>query len=253
MKLLDHLVSSGDWLFRWRGQLPLLVVPVLILGQYDAHLPATLPGSVRAWQVCAVLVAMAGLAVRIVAVGTAPAGTSERSTTNPRASTLRTTGLYSVVRHPLYVGNMLTAVGLASFTTRWYVPVVVCLAGLLYHERIAAREEVFLESRFGAFFSAWADRVPAMVPRLSGYEPSTTPFAWRRVFGREFHGLLVIGAVPFVLDLVRAALATGHLVPDPGWTAFFLVTAIIFVACSLLKHYTALFHIDDEGALAARR
>ncbi|HEY3382955.1 MAG TPA: isoprenylcysteine carboxylmethyltransferase family protein [Vicinamibacterales bacterium] len=245
MRLIDHFTGSGDTLFRWRGQLPLIMLPLLVLGLFDARLPASVPPGLRAWQVVSFLVALSGLALRVVAIGTAPAGTSERSTTNPRASRLRTTGVYSLVRHPLYLGNSLTAVGLACFTTTWYVPIIVGLASLLYHERIAAREEAFLEDRFGDQFRAWAVRVRAAIPRLSTYVPSDTPFIWRRVLGREFHGLLVIGAVLFVLDLARAAFATGRLVFDPLWTTVFGVTATVFMVCSLLKKHTAVLRVDD--------
>ncbi len=252
MRLLDHFPRSGDTLFRWRGQLPLLLLPAFAIGVVDARLPASVSPGLRAWQVFSVLVALSGLAIRVAAIGTAPAGTSERSTTNPRASMLRTTGLYSVVRHPLYLGNVLTAVGLACFTGAWYLPVLVLLAGILYHERICVREEVFLEERFGDDFREWADRVPAMLPRLAGYVPSTMSFAWRRVLGREYHALMVIGAVVFVLDLGRAALATGALVFDPAWTAFFLFTAAVFVACTVLKKTTSVFRVEDREAAGTR-
>jgi protein-S-isoprenylcysteine O-methyltransferase Ste14 len=241
MTLADHLVRSGDTLFRWRGQLPLLMFPLFVLGLLDARLPAVVPAGLRIVQVAAVVVALAGLLVRVVAVGTAPEGTSERSTTNPRASRLRTTGLYSLVRHPLYVGNTVTAVGLAAFTTRWYVPAIVLLLGLLYHERIAAREEAFLEERFGAEFRAWTDRVPAMVPRLSAYVASDTPFLWRRVLGREFHGLMVIASVVFVLDLSRLALAGAPLRPEPIWGWFFAASALLFVVLTAIKKTTKVF------------
>ena len=216
MKLVDHFVHSGDRLFRRRGQLPLLLLPVFALGLLDARLPATLAPGDRAWQVAAVALALGGLLIRVIAIGTAPAGTSERSTTSPRASSLRTSGLYSLVRHPLYAGNTVTAVGLAAFTTRWYVPVIVLLLGLLYHERIAAREEAFLEERFGEEFTRWADEVPAAIPRLSNYVRSDTPFVWRRVLGREFHGLMAIASVVFVLDVARRALADGSLQARPA-------------------------------------
>jgi protein-S-isoprenylcysteine O-methyltransferase Ste14 len=247
VRLLDEIPHSGDALFRWRGQLPLLMLPLFLLGLVDARLPADLPWSVKAWQVVSLLIALAGLAVRVVSVGTAPAGTSERSTTNPRASMLRTTGVYSLVRHPLYVGNTLTALGFSCFPTVWYLPLIVLLLGILYHERIAAREEVFLEGRFGDAFRDWAARVPAMIPRLSGYVPSATPFIWRRILGREFHGLMVIGSVLFVLDLVRSALATGRLVFDPFWTALFAATAVVFVVCSILKKHTTVLKVDESG------
>ena len=247
VKLLDEIPRSGDVLFRWRGQLPLLMLPLFLLGLADAKLPASLPPALQAWQFFSLVVALSGLAVRIVAIGTAPAGTSERSTTNPRASMLRTTGVYSIVRHPLYVGNTLTAIGFACFTATWYLPVIVALLGILYHERICAREEVFLEGRFGDEFRQWAERVPAMVPRWSLFEQSSTPFVWRRILGREFHGLLVIGSVLFVLDLARSAMATGRLVFDSFWTGFFLLTALVFVVCSLLKKRTSVFKVDESS------
>ena len=241
MRLADHFVRSGDALFRYRGQLPLLMLPLFALGLRDAALPALLPPGARAAQAGAVLVALCGLAVRVVAVGTAPEGTSERSTTSPRASRLRTTGLYSLVRHPLYLGNTITAVGLAAFTTRWYLPVIVLLLGVLYHERIAAREEAFLEDRFGDEFRRWAATVPAVIPRLSAYTRSDTPFVWKRVLGREFHGLMTIASVVFVLDLARRALADGQLRPDPLWGWFFAVSAAIFVVFTGVKKTTKIF------------
>jgi protein-S-isoprenylcysteine O-methyltransferase Ste14 len=244
VKLLDEIPRSGDVLFRWRGQLPLLMLPLFLLGLADVRLPATLSPALQAWQIASLAVALSGLAVRVIAIGTAPAGTSERSTTNPRASMLRTTGLYSVVRHPLYVGNTLTALGFACFTAAWYLPVIVGLLSILYHERIAAREEVFLEGRFGDEFRQWADRVPAMIPRWSIYERSATPFIWRRVLGREFHGLLVIGAVLFVLDLARTGMATRHLAFAPFWTTFFLLTVVIFIVCNALKKYTTVLKAE---------
>ena len=245
MKLLAQIPSSGGVLFRRRGLLPLLLAPLFLLGLVDARLPAALPAGARAWQFLSLAVALAGLAVRVAAVGTAPPGTSERSTTSPRASQLRTTGLYSAVRHPLYLGNTLVAVGLACFTTTWYVPVIVVALAMLYHERIAAREEVFLEETFGPEFTRWADRVPAFVPRLSGYVRGGTPFLWRRVLGREHHALFVTGSVLFALDLTRSALASGRLVFDPIWTAIVIATAAIFIVCSVLKKHTGVLKVEE--------
>jgi len=241
MKLADHFTRSGDVLFRWRGNLPLLMLPLFALGLVDARLPDPVPPSTRLAQGLAVVLALVGLAIRVVAIGTAAEGTSERSTVNPRASRLRTTGLYSLARHPLYTGNTLTAIGLAAFTTRWYLPVIVLLLGLLYHERIAAREEAFLEERFGDEFRSWADEVPAVVTFGARYRRSDVAFGWRRPLGSEFHGLLTIASVVFVLDVLRAWLATGRVVFDPLWTGFFAVSAAIFLACTALKKTTGVF------------
>jgi protein-S-isoprenylcysteine O-methyltransferase Ste14 len=248
MKLLDHFTRSGDVLFKWRGQLPLLLLPVFLLALFEGRHPAVPTPGLRAWQVLSVIIALAGLAVRVAAIGTAPEGTSERSTTNPRASMLRTTGLYSVVRHPLYLGNTLTAMGLACFTGAWYLPLVVLLVAILYHERICAREEAFLEEKFGDEFRAWAERVPAALPRFSAYVPSATNFRWRRVLGREFHGLMAIASSVFVLDLVRSWAAAGRLILDPVWTSLFLAATVVFLVCSLLKKTTSVFRVEEGPA-----
>ncbi len=245
MKLADHFTRSGDFFFRWRSYLPLLLLPVFILGVVDAgRRPAASGPWVRAWPWACLVVSLAGLALRALTIGSGPAGTSERSTVDPRASVLMTDGPYSLVRHPLYLGNTLVALGLALVPGAWYVPVIVVLASLLYHERIAAREERFLEERFGDEFRRWADAVPAMVPAWGRCRPSPGRFRWRRVAGREFHGLLVIGAGFFLLDLGCRFAATGRVSLDPAWTALACATVLIYIVMAAVKRTTRLLPGD---------
>jgi protein-S-isoprenylcysteine O-methyltransferase Ste14 len=58
------------------------------------------------WEAICVAVSLVGLGIRIATVGHAPGGTSGRRTVGgPSALALNTSGMYSVVRHPLYLGN----------------------------------------------------------------------------------------------------------------------------------------------------
>lgn len=241
MKLVDQLVQDGDRLFRGRSYLPLLLVPVFIAGVVTTTPPFSTRGAERAWESLSVAVALAGLALRVWAVGSAPSGTSERSTTNPRASQLRTTGVYSLVRHPLYVANGLMALGLALFPAVWYLPVILALATWLYYERIAIREEAFLAERFGAEFEAWSSRVPAGWPSVAGYQMSAHAHSWKKVLRHEFHGLLVIAAGAFVLDLVQESLRAHAWRVDAPWAWFFAVSAGLFVIFAALKRGTRVF------------
>jgi protein-S-isoprenylcysteine O-methyltransferase Ste14 len=240
MKLGDQLVRDGDRLFRWRSYFPLLLVPVLIAGVMTGATPFSTRPAERIWEVFAVAVACLGLAVRIWAVGSAPPGTSERSTVDPRASELRTTGVYSVVRHPLYLANGLTAFGLSLFPGVWYLPIIMVTATLLYYERIALREEAFLLGRFGGVFEEWAARVPALVPSFARHTPSATAFSWRRVLRHEFHGLLVIAAGAFVLDGLQESSRAGGWTADAAWTWFAGVSAVLFLIFAALKRGTRL-------------
>jgi protein-S-isoprenylcysteine O-methyltransferase Ste14 len=245
MRLVDHCTHAGGWFFRWRSYLPLVLLPVFALSLRDASYPFGSHGWDQLRELGCLGLSLAGLALRVYTVGTAPIGTSERSTVDPRASRLNTAGIYSVVRHPLYIGNTLVALGLGLVPGPWYLPVIVLLASLLYHERIAAREEAFLEEKFGDAFREWADRVPAMVPALRQFRPSPNAFSWKKVLGREFHGLFVIGAGFFVLDLLKDRAATGGWQVDPVWAWFCAGTGLLFVALTALKKLTSLFGVGD--------
>lgn len=238
MKLLDQFVQDGDRLFRWRSYLPLVLVPFVFAGVLTASPPFSTRAAERLWELLSVLVALAGLGVRVWAVGSAPEGTSERSTVNPRASELRTRGPYSLVRHPLYVANGLMALGVFLFPGVWYLPLVLVPVFLLYYERIAAREEAFLIERFGAEFEAWAARVPACVPSFRTYARSTHPFSWRKVLRHEFHGLMVIAAGVLVVDALQETWRAHTLHADAPWLWFAGASAACFLLFIVLKRRT---------------
>lgn len=240
MKLLDQLVQDGDRLFRWRSYLPLVLLPVVFAGVMTTAPPFSTRGAERLWECSSAAVALVGLALRVWAVGSAPSGTSERSTVNPRASQLRTTGPYSVVRHPLYVANGLMALGLSLFPGVWYLPVILVLSTWLYYERIAIREEAFLAGRFGGEFDAWSSRVPACWPSFGSYERSAIPYSWKKVLRHEFHGLLVIAAGAFVFDTMQESRRAGAWRVDAPWLWFFAASAVLFLVFAALKRGTRL-------------
>ena len=80
-----------------------------------------------------------------------------------RAS-LRTSGIYAWVRHPMYAALLLGGLGVTLFTGR--VLALVALAGLGVVLHLKARfEDRLLEERFGWQFSVYASRVPALLPQ----------------------------------------------------------------------------------------
>ena len=107
MTLSDHFVRSGSWLFRWRALPPVLALLLLMLHLENYRYFLDSKPADDAWQLGCVVVAALGLAVRAYVVGHTPKDTSGRNAREQRAASLNTSGLYSVVRHPLYVGNCL--------------------------------------------------------------------------------------------------------------------------------------------------
>ena len=112
----------------------------------------------------------------------APAGTSGRNTREQVANTLNRTGIYSVVRHPLYLGNYLIILGFALWPHVWWLIVLTSCFYALYYERIMLAEENFLRQRFGETFEKWSAQTPAFLPKFRGWKPSAVPFCWRTVW-----------------------------------------------------------------------
>ncbi|HSL21096.1 MAG TPA: isoprenylcysteine carboxylmethyltransferase family protein [Vicinamibacterales bacterium] len=233
MQLVDQLAETGQRLFRGRSYLPLLVLPFFALTFAAGNLrPAP-----TWWKAVCLLVSLAGLAVRVYVTGSAPEGTSERSTTSIRAVVLNTRGAYSIVRHPLYAANTLIALGLTMRSPSWLFPVLVLLLHALYFERIAIAEERFLRARFGAEFEAWADRVPALMPRSFGdFVP--VPFEWRRAAG-EVHALLVVGAGFFVADVLENSRVAGRFAIGAAAWSLLVATSVPFLIYAARKRVRA--------------
>ena len=93
-----------------------------------------------------------GLALRAAVVGRTPHRTSGRNTLEQVADSLNTTGMYSLVRHPLYLGNFVGWLGVALFPRDPVVLLGSVLAYAIYYERIMMAEERFLRGRFGGAF-----------------------------------------------------------------------------------------------------
>ena len=228
--IADALPTTGDVLFRWRSYMPLVLVPLFVVSVTDDR-----PATPFAWEFFCFIVAMSGLLVRALVVGTAPHGTSSRGTRRPTADSLSTRGAYSIVRHPLYVANTLVALGCALLSGTWYLPVIVVLLSFIYHERIAAREEAFLQTTFGDSFRAWANDVPAMIPAFGRYQPPEVPFQTRRVIMQESHGLCAIGTAFFLLDTLEDSVRIGYFQVDRRWLTIFLASLIPLLVVAISK------------------
>ena len=231
--IAEELAATGDILFRWRSYMPLLLVPLFVLS-----VSPNSPPTAFAWELIAFGVALSGLFVRALVVGTAPEGTSTRGTRQPTAARLVTAGAYSLVRHPLYLANMLIWIGCAMLSGTWFLPVIVALLSFIYHERIAAREEAFLLATFGDRFRAWTLDVPAFLPRSIRYRPSGVRFQVRKVLVQESHGLCAIGTAFLVLDSIEDSIRLGHAYFDRFWFAVFSITAVIFLIGVTIKKST---------------
>jgi len=235
LQLAVEFRRAGDWLFRRRSHLPLLL---LVLVHLDMLHFSYLAGSHvwdRVWELLCLGVSLLGLGIRVVTIGYRPHGTSGRNTRALLAESLNTEGIYSVTRHPLYLGNYFNWLGLALFTHDWWLPVIVSLAFWLYYERIMFAEESFLEEKFGETYATWAARTPAFVPRFRSFRPPERRFSWRTVFRSEYSGLFAIVAVFTYMEILGDLVVEKRLVLDGMWMWLFAVNLVIYLTLRTLK------------------
>lgn len=71
---VPDMIQVGDFLFRWRSYLPLLLLPVVVVGiAHSRHLFPSHSDDLE-WEVACVSLALAGLALRVWTWALPPAG-----------------------------------------------------------------------------------------------------------------------------------------------------------------------------------
>jgi len=243
---VPDMLRVGDFLFRWRSYLPLLLGPVAVVGITRARYLFSSHAADLGWEFASLSLALAGLALRVWTVGVAARGTSGRNTRHQKATSLNTTGPYSMVRHPLYLANGLIIISLALFIHGLIAPLVVTVLTTVYYACIAWREERFLRERFGSAFLEWAVRVPAVVPDPRRYVQAVRPFQWSVAVRREFYAATLILVAPFFLDMAEDFQDTGRLVFDPVWTVTAALGVLLFVILRYLKKHTSVLTVAAD-------
>ncbi|MCF8364682.1 MAG: isoprenylcysteine carboxylmethyltransferase family protein [Bacteroidales bacterium] len=243
MALIHSFESSGNFLFKNRSFIPVilfvLAVPVVYLTNY-AFANYILQTGIT---IFAILLSLAGLIVRAITIGTTPAGTSGRNTKEGQvAEELNTGGIYSVIRHPLYLGNYLMWIGIVIFTFNIYFIIIVSLAYWLYYERIMFAEERFLEKKFGKPYLDWSMTAPAFIPSFKNYRKSNLVFSIKSVFRREYSGVLATVFGFAFIDNLRIFLEYQQFDPSRISNIVLACTGLAAFILRTLKHHTTVLH-----------
>lgn len=249
MALVHSFEKSGNFLFRYRGQFPvvlfLLAIPVIYFTDYSFL--GKYPWMFWAITGFAVFISFLGQYIRAIAIGKSHKHTSGRNTKEQVAEALNTKGIYSAVRHPLYLGNYFMWIGIVIYTMNiWYI-LIVSLAFWIYYERIMFAEERFLERKFGDDYVKWSMGVPPFWPSYKNYVKTDIPFSMKTILRREYSGVTatILGFV--FIDFFRDWFVTGEI--QFRW--YYVITAGIAILISLilrtLKHNTKILFEEDRS------
>lgn len=243
MALIEEMDKQGNFLFRYRGVLPILIlVPGLVYFAFEQNKvflegkPDFLPQGLV--QAIALAICLIGFAIRIYTVGHTPRNTSGRNTKAQVADELNTSGVYSLVRHPLYLGNFFMWLGVSVLTMNFWFILAFVLIFWVYYERIMFAEEYFLRGKFGKPYLDWASVTPAFIPSLKNRKPNPNPFNWRKVIVREKTGLLTVFAVFFLFNLVVDSIKNRKLTFEfDFWLVAFIASIFIYLFIKIMRRY----------------
>lgn len=250
MELIKEFDKQGNFLFKYRGTLPIIV---LLLGLsvycYVTWKTAANGGAVEftsnEYEFLCLGVALIGLVVRILAVGYAQKNTSGRNTEKQVADHLNTSGMYSIVRHPLYVGNFFMWLGVAMLTQHTWFIIAFALAYWLYYERIMYAEEQFISRQFGSGFTEWAAKTPAIVPQVTKWHNPDLKFSIKKVLRQEKNGFAAIFILFFLFDTIGEFITFGEVhFRNRHWLILCITSTIIYLILKIVKRKTSLLQVE---------
>jgi protein-S-isoprenylcysteine O-methyltransferase Ste14 len=245
MALVHEFENSGNWLFKRRGWLPVILIVAGLIIMYLGNRQAILFD--QRYELIFLGVSLLGELIRILTVGFAPRGTSGRNTDAGQiAEVLNTTGAYSLVRHPLYVGNFFMWLGPVIFLRSGWFILVFCLVYWLYYERIMFAEEQFLRRKFGDAYDKWSEKVGSFLPFTAKFVPPNLPFSLRNVLKREYNSFVNIFIIFFLLDISRNYFLSGKIYFTKLWLILFIAAAVIWAAIRIIHKTTKILEVEGR-------
>ncbi|MBP7168788.1 MAG: DUF1295 domain-containing protein [Bacteroidales bacterium] len=250
MALIETFRRQGDFLFRYRSYLPVLLILAGI--GYYVYLLETKQYSYNAFYFFACfVVSFIGLVIRAITIGYTPKNTSGRNTKEQVADTVNTSGMYSLVRHPLYLGNFFMWFGLALLTKSYWFVISFLLVYWLYYERIMYAEEFFLRNKFGSDYLNWADSVPTFIPRRFKWRSPNNYFSIRNVIKRESIGLFKLVLLFFVFQYIHDVVSNGGKLLELSswgrvWFIAFIIVGVIYLTLRTIRKKTRLLDVDGR-------
>ena len=249
MLLKNEMAKSGDILFRYRSYIPLIMIPLLILSLLSFGQNLYIDGAYNTpLIITALAVGFAGQWIRTLVAGYVPQGTSGRNVHGQVANSLNTTGMYSLCRNPLYLGNFLMMVAPMILLGNWLLLLAFSALFWIYYERIIYTEERFLEGKFGEEYTKWAENTPAFFPSFRAYKPSVLGFSLKTMLKREYHSFFGLTTSLVVANYLIVAISqrSFKITFDSILLWVFLGSAVFYLIVRLIVKKTRYFHVEGR-------
>jgi hypothetical protein len=152
---------------------------------------------------------------------------------------LTTSGPYSIVRNPLYLGTMLIAIGFMVMLNTSYAGLVFVIIMAAVYYRTIRNEERALTEKYGKIYLDYKDKVPMIVPSFFRYKKQEKwPFSFSRIIENKEYKLFI-----WVINIAIIFRFKGYFLIDhesmdaKKWSlvALFIVLAAIDIGGEIVK------------------
>jgi protein-S-isoprenylcysteine O-methyltransferase Ste14 len=245
MALVHEFEESGNWLFKRRSWLPVFMIVAGIVMMYLGNRQAIL-FDLRD-ELIFLGVSLLGQVIRILTVGFTPRNTSGRNTVNGQlADELNVTGIYSIIRHPLYLGNFFMWLGPVLFLRSVWFAVLFGLIYWLYYERIMFAEEQFLRRKFGEIYDKWSETAGSIIPYSFNLIPPKLPFSLKNVLKREYNSFFNVFVIFTLLDLFRNYFLSGRIYLSGMWMWLFATAFVFWITVRMINKSTRWLNVEGR-------
>jgi len=245
MALVHEFENSGNWLFKRRSWLPIFMIFGGIIMMYLGNRQAIIFD--QRDELIFLGVSLFGQLIRILTVGFTPKNTSGRNTVNGQlADELNVTGIYSLLRHPLYLGNFFMWLGPVLFLRSVGVTIVFGLIYWLYYERIMFAEEQFLRRKFGDIYDKWSEKVSSFIPWTFHFIRPGLPFSIKNVLKREYNSFVNIFVIFIILDVFRNYFLSERIYLTKMWIWLFVAGGLIWLIVRTIHKQTKWLEVEGR-------
>lgn len=132
MQIIDRLANWNPWIRNFDNSLITAVSIFIFIHFWNS----------RNYQLIGIVITIIGLALWWVAKLTL----GQTYSLTPSAHSLVTRGIYSKLRHPIYIGSSMVFIGWAIFSLTWWLCVVALLHIIMQTIRLRREEKLLLKS-----------------------------------------------------------------------------------------------------------
>lgn len=232
----------GAFLFKYRGQLPviLIVISIPVIFNKQSNERIIHPIIEFYGNYFSFTLLLLGHLIRSMAIGYKNLHTSGKNRDQQVAEKLNTEGVYSLIRHPLYLGNFLIWMGLTIQLKSIVFLLISSMFFILMYYFIIQLEEMYLRDKFKKEHEKWSEKTLIFIPKFTNYKRSNGAFNWKMVWKNEYPGICATLSCIWFIELVRIVALKENILNFNLIITAFLIFLFGF-GSKLLKHKTTFF------------